>query len=808
MCTTRLGIAGSRTDSRRYVGLWVGMILKFILALIFHTLVIVAASAEVARKPTLSGTVTDAVSGQPLVGAVIYVPQLGTGIPTDADGRYSIALPAGRYRFVCSYMGYDTSATEFDIRTDMIHDVALNPKDETIEEVVVTSAHKGENLTRPEMGVQKIQSQTIRSVPVLMGETDLIKVIQLMPGVQAASEGSTGFSVRGGNPDQNLVLIDGATVYNAGHFMGFFSVFNNDAVHDVKLYKGDMPAEHGGRMASLLDVRLTEGDRQSLHGRGGGGLIASRLTVEGPLWKDRTSFIVSGRRTYYDVFLPLSSDDFVKECKIYFYDVNAKICHTFDANNRLNITGYLGRDLFKQPYAEMQFGNQCAAANWNHIFGPQMYMDLTLTAVRSNYRNRMAFDEASTAVWKSVITDYTARLRLTGKSPIGSIDYGLMLTRHNFEPGTAHGEGENALLGKVVMPLSHAWEATAFVQNTQKIGSRLSLCYGLRLTGFYNVGSTTVYTYDDSYEVADTATYGRGHVYCRNHGLEPRLSVACSLTPQMSVKAAYTRTYQYMQQASVSTAGSPLDVWYMTSPNVDPQRSDQFSVGLFRNLHDNDIELSVEAFYKEMRHTIDFKDHPQVMLNEHLEGELRFGSSRAYGVELMGRFDVGRLSGWAGYTLSRADRRIDGVNDGRRYLSPYHHAHDVSIVGNYRLGGRWSVSANWVFISGAPTTFPVARYEVGGDIVPLYASRNTDRMPHYHRLDVSATLACRRRPGRKWQGEWVFSFYNLYNRHNTWTINFERQDSPEGGSGNGYEVRAQNIYLFPIIPSVTYNFKF
>ena len=325
MCTTRLGIAGSRTDSRRYVGLWVGMIFKFILALIFHTLVIVAASAEVARKPTLSGTVTDAVSGQPLVGAVLYVPQLGTGIPTDADGRYSIALPAGRYRFVCSYMGYDTSATEFDIRTDMIHDVALNPKDETIEEVVVTSAHKGENLTRPEMGVQKIQSQTIRSVPVLMGETDLIKVIQLMPGVQAASEGSTGFSVRGGNPDQNLVLIDGATVYNAGHFMGFFSVFNNDAVHDVKLYKGDMPAEHGGRMASLLDVRLTEGDRQSLHGRGGVGLIASRLTVEGPLWKDRTSFIVSGRRTYYDVFLPLSSDDFVKECKIYFYDVNAKI---------------------------------------------------------------------------------------------------------------------------------------------------------------------------------------------------------------------------------------------------------------------------------------------------------------------------------------------------------------------------------------------------------------------------------------------------------------------------------------------------
>lgn len=775
--------------------------MKNIQILIFAFLFCVCNAA--AQK--IYGKITDAQTGESLVGATIYVASQSKGTTTDIDGKYSLPLPNGSHVVSFSFMGYETETITVNVKGNTSLNVRLNSSSRNIDEVVVTSQNKQEQLSKPEMGVEKLQSKTIKSVPVLLGETDVIKVMQLMPGVQAASEGSTGFSVRGGNPDQNLVLLDGSTIYNAGHFMGFFSVFNNDAVNDVKLYKGDIPASYGGRLSSLLEVNMKDGDKQNYHLNGGVGLISSRLTIDGPIVKNRTSFLASARRTYFDIFLPFATNESARESSIYFYDLNARISHKINDNNHIFASGYLGRDLFDYPIAGMAFGNKSASLRWSHIFNQKNYLNVTFHAVNSDYDLTMDFDAASKASLTSVIKDLS--LRADFSSNVGkthSLAYGFQVTRHGFQPGSARGGGSMALFGEIVMPENKAIETSVFISNTETIGTSLTLRYGLRLSTFHNYGPTTLYKYDSEYNLSEEIEKGSGF-YHNNFGIEPRFALSYLLNEHSSIKASYTRTYQYMQQASVSSSGTPMDVWYMASPNVKPQLSDQVSMGYFHNLMENRIELSFETFYKAMQHTIDFKDHPHVMLNKYLEGQLRFGSSRSYGIELMAKADFGRWNGWVSYTLSRADRKIDGINNGNRYLSPYNHTHDASIVASYRFNDRISASGNWVFISGAPTTFPVARYEVGGEIVPYYSSRNDDRMPNYHRLDLSLTIQCKNNPRRRWKGEWVFSFYNAYNHHNTWAIHFERQDDEVE---NTYVIKAKSVYLFPIIPSVSYNFKF
>lgn len=758
-----------------------------------------------ATAQRLHGNVTDAQTGEPLIGATVYIPSLSKGTVTDLDGRYTLSLSNGNYSVSYSFMGYETAVITANINGNTSLNVKLKSSSQKIDEVVITSQNKQEQLARPEMGVEKLQSKTIKSVPVLLGETDVIKVMQLMPGVQAASEGSTGFSVRGGNPDQNLVLLDGSTIYNAGHFMGFFSVFNNDAVNDVKLYKGDIPASYGGRLSSLLEVNMKDGDKQRYHLNGGVGLISSRLTVDGPIINQRTSFLASARRTYFDLFLPFATNESAKESTIYFYDLNARISHTVNDNNHIFASAYLGRDLFEYPIAGMAFGNKSVSLRWSHIFNQRNYLNLTAHAVNSDYDLSMDFDAASKASLSSVIKDLSIRADFSSKVGLThTLTYGFQLTRHDFQPGTARGEGAQAIMGKIEMPKNKAIETSVFIGNTETVSPSLTLRYGVRLSTFHNYGPTILYKYDDEYNLSETVEKGSG-VYNSNFGLEPRFALSYMVDEHSSVKASYTRTYQYMQQASVSTSGTPMDVWYMSSPNVKPQLSDQVSLGYFHNILDDRIELSFETFYKAMENTIDFKDHPHVMLNKYLEGELRFGNSLSYGAEFMAKADFGRWNGWVSYTLSRADRKIVGVNDGKRYLSPYNHTHDASVVASYRFTDRISVSGNWVFISGAPTTFPVARYEVGGEIVPYYSSRNRDRMPNYHRLDLSLTIQCKRNPERRWQGEWVFSFYNAYNHHNTWGIHFERENKDNEQT---YVIKSKSVYLFPIIPSVSYNFKF
>ncbi|TLX76178.1 TonB-dependent receptor [Labilibacter sediminis] len=776
--------------------------------IVLFCLMLLWASGIQANKPleknnvVLSGVVKDGSTGELLIGATIYFKELQSGTITNLYGFYSFSLSPGKYNVQFDYMGYQAVDKIIDLKENTTLNIELFEESENIQEVVITSKKRDAHVRDPQMSVQKLQSKDIKAVPALMGEVDVIKVLQLMPGVQATSEGSSGFSVRGGNPDQNLILLDEATVYNAGHILGFFSVFNNDAIKDVQLYKGNIPAEYGGRLSSLVDVRMKDGNSKKFEGNGGIGLISSRLTLQGPIAKDKTSFVVSGRRTYFDLFLPLSSDPAVKDNKIYFYDINAKVNHIINDNNRIYFSTYAGRDVFKEVRSEMNYGNKTFSFRWNHVYNPKLFSNITL--VGSNYDYSLtANDQASGFKWESRLKDYSLKVDYNYYlNPNNTINFGGQTTYHTINPGTAQGTGEEALYDKIVVPDANSLEHALYIGNTQSIGSRLSLRYGLRLSILQNIGKGTIYDFDQDYEVEGSTEYDKGEVFNSYAGLEPRLGLSYMLNETTSLKGSYARTRQYLHLASNSTSGTPLDVWFMSSPNVKPQISDQFSVGYFKNLSDHTIETSVELFYKDMQNTIDFKDHPELLLNKHMEGEIRVGNSWAYGAEFLVKFNKGKFNGWVGYTWSRSWRKIPEINEGKKYLSPYNHDHDISIVLNQKIGKRGQLSANWVYSSGAPFTAPTGRMYVGGDVIPIYSSRNKERMPDYHRMDVSYTLKTKNKKDRKWEGEWNFAIYNLYGRKNAWSIYYEQDEN------DPYEVTAQKTYLFQFIPSVTYNFKF
>lgn len=752
---------------------------------------------------TISGSIKDASTGEVLIGATMYVEETKSGTISNLYGFYSMSLPAGTYHLVFAYLGYQTYKTEVNLSENKVINVEMKPSSESIDEITVTSERKDANVMEAQMGVEKLKGKTIKNVPVLMGETDLVKVIQLLPGVSPTSEGSSGFSVRGGNPDQNLILLDEANVYNAGHLMGFFSVFNNDAIKDVKLYKGDIPASNGGRLSSLLDIRMKDGNSKKFSGTGGIGTISSRLTLEGPIGSEKTSFIVSGRRTYVDLFLPLASDEAVRDNKLYFYDFNAKINHTINDNNRIYLSGYFGRDIFKNNFSEMNFGNRTVTFRWNHIFSPKLFSNLTLIGSQYDYALGTTAGGSNSFEWESNLYDLSAKLDFDYYvNPNNTVEFGAQTIFREILPGLARGKDENSLYNEIRVPQNRSFEHAIYAQNTQKVSDWLVLKYGLRWSVFQNIGAGIQYYYDENYDFERKESYGTGEVYNTYNGIEPRIGASFILNRSTSIKASYNRTFQYLHLASNSTSGTPLDIWFPSSPNVKPQKADQVALGLFRNFSDNTIETSIEGFYKKMHNTIDFKDHPDLLLNEYLEGELRFGEAEAYGLEMMVRFNKSNWNGWVSYTLSRVERDIPEINNGQPYLSPYDHTHDCSIVLNRKLSERTSVSANWVFYTGSPVTFPVGRYDVGGDIIPLYSQRNAERMPDYHRLDLSLIFNGKKKENKKWHGEWVFSVYNAYGRKNAWAINFVRdEDDPT-------ITKAQKTYLFSFIPSVTYNFKF
>lgn len=780
--------------------------LRFSSLLLFYLLIISfldVVSAQPVKRVVVNGYVKDSQTGEVLIGATVFVEELAQGAVTNSYGFYSITVPVGSYVVQYGYLGYAIEKVKMKIDGNHNQTVSLRPSSETIGEVVVEASKKSEAIRDPGMGMQQLQGKTIKNVPVLMGETDLIKVIQLMPGVQPASEGSTGFSVRGGNPDQNLILLDEASVYNAGHLMGFFSVFNNDAVKDVKLYKGDIPAMYGGRLSSLLDVRMKDGNRSKLSGTGGIGTISSRLTLEGPVRNERTTFLLSARRTYADLFLKLSSDEEMRGNTLYFYDVNAKLSHTINQNNRLFVSGYLGRDVMAQEKNKMNFGNQTFTLRWNHLFTPTLFSNTTLVYSHYNYYLEANHDESNRVSWESDLYDFGLKSDFTWYvAPNNSFDFGAQVAYNMISPGLVQGKGADALINRLEMPHSHAVQYVAFISHNYSIARWWNVRYGTRLAMFQNIGPSKQYYYDDHHEFEYSKKYDGLRAFQTYFRPEPRISTSFVFSPSTSVKAGYSRTTQFIHQATNSTSGSPLDVWFVSSPNIQPQLSDQFSVGFFKNLYGNKLETSVELFYKNMLHSIDFKDHASILLNEYLDGELRFGTTRAMGAELLVKLNLERLNGWVSYTLSRARRTFSDINEGKTYRSPYDRPHDVNIVLNGKLSQRAAISANWVYYTGNPATFPVARYSVGGNIVPLYGGRNTSRMPDYHRLDLAFILTGQKRENRRWSGEWVFSVYNAYGRKNAWSISFEVDEN------DPLRVRAQKVYLFSVVPSVTYNFKF
>ena len=734
------------------------------------------------RSYTISGNIRDAGNGEDLIGASVSEDSTHRGTGTNSYGYYSLRLSKGRHTLTVSYLGYRRKEIPVELTADTRLNITLEADTKELAEVVVSAEKHNANVVKPDMSVEKLSIKTIKAAPAFLGEVDVLKVIQLLPGVQATSEGTSGFSVRGGSYDQNLILLDEAAVYNASHLMGFFSVFNNDAIKDVTLYKGDIPASFGGRLSSLLDIRTKDGNSQDYAVTGGIGLISSRLTAEGPLG-DKASAIVSFRRTYADIFLGLSNNEMQRKSSLYFYDMNAKVNYRVDDNNRIILAGYSGRDNFGfSDLAGMNFGNKTLTARWNHIFSPRLFSNFTLLSSWYDYYLRSEISDQLGQELKSGLEDYGMKADFNYvPNPTNSIKFGYNFTFHGFHPGDGGGIGESPIFARVSFPKQYAMENVLYAANEMALGDRLKLKYGVRYTGFENLNK-------------------RG-IICHQQQFDPRLGLTFIFNDLHSVKASYSRTSQFIQMASNSAAGSPLDLWFPASEHVKPQKCDQFAVGYFRNFASDKYEFSTEAYYKDLKDVVDFKDHAQLMMNDSIEQELRFGRGYSYGLELMLRKNTGAFTGWLSYTLSKSMRQVEDINGGAWYRSPYDKPHNISTLVTYDLSKKWSVSACWVYGSGTPVTYPTGRFQIEGNYVPVYSGRNEYRYPAYHRLDLSATLKLSP-PGKRFKSELNFSLYNAYGRKNVWTILFRQEpDNPD-------KLYAEEIYLFRFVPSVTWNFSF
>ncbi len=797
---------------------------QIVLTLLFSTLV--AGLGQAQHNYTISGHIRDAANGEGLIGAVVQVKGQPTGTATNEYGFYSLTLPEGNYTLVYQYMGYQNQEKPLDVRTSQRLDIQLITADVQIQEVVITETRPDNNVRSMDMGVNKLEMRTIRSMPALLGEVDVVRSIQLLPGISTVGEGASGFNVRGGGVDQNLILLDEAPVYNSSHLMGLFSVFNPDAVKDVKLIKGGIPAQYGGRLASLLDVRMKEGNSKKFTVSGGIGTISSRLTAEGPIQKDKSSFIISGRRSYADMFLKLSSDENLKNNQLYFYDLSAKMNFTLSPKDRLYVSGYFGKDAFKfaDPSGEgggfqMRWGNKTGTVRWNHLFSDRLFANFT--AVYSDYDYLLGVPNGSQAFeWTSNIYNYSGKADFSYYlNARNTITFGVQAIRYQFRPGKAVPLGDKSIFNPLELAHQNSIEYAAYIDNEQQLTPQLSVQYGLRLSAYNYLGAQTVYDYvgeNNQRKVPVNArTYGQGESIRWYTNPEPRLSVRYNVNERSSIKASYNRMAQYVHLISNTTAASPLDVWSPTTNNIKPELADQVSLGYFRNFKDNRFETSAEVFYKTMQNQIDYRDGAEVLLNQSLEGDLLYGDGRAYGLELYVKKNTGQLTGWVSYTLSRSERKIEGLNmnqagEAQWYAAKYDRTHILSAVGVYTLSKKWSFSSNFSYTTGVATTFPNARYEVenGTLVVPhnTDGTRNNYRVPAYHRLDLSATLTPAKNGNRRWKSEWVFSVYNAYARRNAFTV-FFRQNSENEAIKTQTEAVRLSIFG-SVLPSVTYNFKF
>lgn len=761
------------------------------------------------KKFTISGTIVGEDNGIALVGASIIDLKVGAGVSANNSGLFSITLPKDTYNIKISFIGYEPQVYRIVLDADTSLIVSLKPAFNEVEEVKIIGERKIDNVNNTSMGSTILKMEAIKKIPSFMGEIDLLKTIQLLPGVQGSGEGQTGYNVRGGGIDQNLVLLDEAPIYNPSHFLGFFSVFNADAISELELFKGGIPARYGGRLASILDVKMKEGNSEEFTASGGIGLISSRLYLDGPIKKGKGSFMIAGRRTYADAFLFLAPDEDLRDSRLFFYDFNLKADYKINEKNSLYLSGYLGRDVLSlSDQILVNWGNATTTLRWNRIFSNKLIGNFS--GIVSNFDYQIGIPDGS--------QEFTSTTRILDYQLKGDFNYylnddhtlqfGAGSIFHTFKPVEIDA-GAESFVNSITFPESFALEHHAYLSDEMDWGGAWSIEAGLRLSVFQNIGKGTVYSYDRSdpedYILADSTSYGSGEVYNTFSNLEPRLSIRYLLNESSSLKANYQRTAQYIQQAVNSTSSSPFNSYFASSPNVKPQISDQVSVGYFKNFKDSQYEFSVEAYYKTLQNVIDFKDHAEIFFNQYVEAEIRTGTAEAYGLELMLQRVKGKLNGWVSYTLSKAERTISEINNGETFLAPFNRSHDVSVVANYDFSDRWQFGLVWVYASGRPITVPNGKFEYRDTFIPTYSDRNTEQMPSYHRLDLTATYFLKdklRFDGKiKWQSNLNFSLFNAYNRHNAFAINFKRRE-------NTQTTFAEMTYFFGIVPSVTYNFKF
>lgn len=758
---------------------------------------------------TLSGYIRDQSSGENLIGAVIRVADQPLGAQTNAYGFFSLTLPVGSYSFELSYLGYERLTVAIDLDRDLSRNFDLQPKAMTVQEVVISESPAEKLIRSPQMSLIGISSEEIKALPALMGEADVLKSIQLLPGVKSMGEGSSGLFVRGGNLDQNLILLDEAPVYNPAHILGFLSVFNPDAIQDLSLYKGNFPARYGGRLSSLVYIHMKEGNSKGLRGAGGLSPLASRLSLEGPI-SERSTFMISGRRSFLDL-LQIQPDN----SKVYFYDLNAKANYRISDKDRLYVSGYFGRDLFSfRDEYEVDWGNTTATLRWNHLFSDKLFANFTALYSRYHYKINDFETEVITFNWRSAVEDMNLKGDFSWYlNPRNTLRFGFNSIYHRFEPGRTDQSTDNGGNLRVNIPESHALEHALYLSNEQRIGSKLALYYGLRYSLFQNIGPGTVFQYNAAHQVVDSAQYRGGKIFHHSQGLEPRLTLRYQTGRNNSLKTSYARTRQYLQLLQNSTSAfTAFEVWLPSGPNLAPQIADQYSLGYVQSLQGGNYEFEVETYYKALQNRVDYRDHAQILQNRYIEGEVRTGDGEAYGVELLLRKREGRLRGFIAYTWSRALLTLPEVNGGKTYPARYDKPHDIAIALNYHTRRSWQLAANWVYLSGGATTLPVGNYDLLGTAIPIYSSRNGERLPDYHRLDLSATLGPKAKNlQRRWKSSWNFGLYNAYGRKNALAIDYLQQHDSRGISGNldtPTNSVATKTYLFTFTPSVTYNFEF
>ena len=754
------------------------------------------------KKYTISGTIKDGSTGEQLIGASVRIKELPqNGTATNSYGFYSLTAPEGDYTLLITYIGYETLNQKVPIHKNQNLNFSIFQKGQLQEVVIKANKPNNDNVASAQMGVEKLNMAQINNIPVVFGEKDVLKTISLIPGVKSAGEGNTGFYVRGGASDQNLILLDEATVYNASHLFGFFSTFNSDAIKDVSLYKGGMPADYGGRLSSVLDIKMNDGNNKTYTVEGGLGLISSRVKVEGPIVKDKGSFMISARRTYIDLFLNASKDSTVKGSSLYFYDLNAKANYHFDDKNAIYISGYFGKDVIglKNIFGT-DWGNSTGTIRFNHIFNTRIFSNTSLVFSDYNYTiQSLQSDNNFKAT--SQITDINFKEDFQySTSSNHTFKFGLNILHHTIAPGTITTSANSSFNSKSIEQ-RYGFENALYVSDNWRATDKLTFLYGLRLSGMFLLGPGTFNSYDAAGNTTSSKTYSSGQLVKDYFNLEPRFSASYQLSDQNSIKASYNRNTQNIHLLSNSTSSTPTDLYVMSSNNIKTEISDQVSTGYFRNFDENIFEFSAEIYYKWMQNQIDYKDGAQLIANQDVESELTYGSGRAYGLELFLKKKYGRFNGWIGYTLSRTELKFNNINNGNYYPARQDRTHDISVVGIYQLTKRWNLSGTFIYGTGNAVTYPTGKYQIGGLTTFSYSERNGYRLPSSNRLDIGATLEGKEH--KKYHSSWTFGIYNLYAHRDPYIITFRDSKTVP----NTTEAVETSIFATRI-PSVTWNFKF